>query len=241
MNNSSSAAGCLPDAEDNMLLYEHLSFWLEGVVESAICATGLVANGVAIGVLCSKKMSSIFNRLLVCLTVCDSLFILCCVLEAVRKFFASTDAHQVVFVHFLYQLQNVALTCSIYMTLMLSVERYLAVSRPIEYHIMVNASGANPWRRVLAYVAPTVLLGALFNLPKFFELEAVEVLLRDDGTNETRVEIRPTELRLDDDYVFYYVNLARFFVTGIGPFLGLVFLNYGIHRCILSIFHCAYK
>ena len=45
-----------------------------------------------------------------------------------------------------------------------------------------------------------------------------------------KAEYRPTELRLNEDYVFYYVNLTRFFVTGIFPFACLVFLNLSIYR-----------
>ena len=34
---------------------------------------------------------------------------------------------------------------------------YLAVTRPVQYHINVTASGASPWRRVMRYMIPTVL------------------------------------------------------------------------------------
>ena len=37
-------------------------------------------NFLAIPILCSRRMSSVFNRLLVCLAVSDNLFILCCLL-----------------------------------------------------------------------------------------------------------------------------------------------------------------
>ena len=40
---------------------------------------------------------------------------------------------------------------------LLCVLRYLAVTRPVEYHINVTASGASPWRRVMRYMVPTVL------------------------------------------------------------------------------------
>ncbi len=40
----------------------------------------------------------------------------------------------------------------------------------------------------------------------------------------------PTRMRLDDMYVFAYVNLGRLLVEGLVPFLSLVFLNSRIHR-----------
>ena len=38
-----------------------------------------------------------------------------------------------------------------------------------------------------------------------------------------------TDLRMNDDYVFYYVNLARFIVTLVVPFLSLMYLNTNIY------------
>ena len=37
------------------------------------------------------------------------------------------------------------------------LSRYLAVTRPVEYHINVTASGSSPWKRVMKYMIPTVL------------------------------------------------------------------------------------
>ena len=38
-----------------------------------------------------------------------------------------------------------------------------------------------------------------------------------------------TDLRMNADYVFYYVNLARFVVTLVVPFVSLVYLNTNIY------------
>ncbi len=53
----------------------------------------------------------------------------------------NTEFQLLLFVYFLYQLQAISLMCSAYTTVVLAVERHYAVSRPVEYHIMVNASG----------------------------------------------------------------------------------------------------
>ena len=37
--------------------------------------------------------------------------------------------------HFLFPVQNIALLCSIYTTVVLAVQRYLAISKPLEYYI----------------------------------------------------------------------------------------------------------
>ena len=41
--------------------------------------------------------------------------------------------------------------------------------------------------------------------------------------SETR--LAPTALKLDDDYVLWYSNVARLFVTGFAPFASLAYLN----------------
>lgn len=229
MNNSTE--DCAETDSDYLNTY---NWWMECVVEIVIGLMGLIGNCIALPILHSKLMSSIFNKMLVFLTIFDNMFIICCVLEAIRKYIFTSNAQQLIFIYLLYQLQNIALTCSIYATVVLAVERYIAVSRPVEYHIMVNTSGSSPWRRVLAYMVPIILFGILFNLPKYFELKAIlPERNNSDGSNGTNlVQFLPTELRLNEDYAFYYVHLTRFFITGILPFTSLLFLNYGIYRAM---------
>ncbi len=178
------------------------------------------------------------------LSIYDAIFLVCAASEASRRYFfvgasgGVAEAHLLLFVHFLYQAQNVALVCSAYTTVVVAVERYLAVTRPVEYHLSVVADGAagvSPWRRVWRYMAPTLVLGVLFNLPKFFEFRTVRdaAAAASNGTTSDgmgRLKMIPTAMRLDDAYVFIYVNLGRLIVEGLVPFFSLVFLNSGIHR-----------
>ena len=64
---------------------------------------------------------------------------------------------------------------------MLALERYLAVSKPIEYH---NATlGINPWRRVMNYIVPVIAFSIIFNVSKFFEAKVDEYPDNPEGTN----------------------------------------------------------
>ena len=76
-------------------------------------------------------------------------------------------------------------------------------------------------------MVPTIVFCVLFNTPKFFELE---IQWEEDEAGFQKPKMAPTELRLDETYVFLYVNLARFLVTGVLPFVSLVILNMRIHR-----------
>lgn len=46
---------------------------------------------------------------------------------------------------------------------------------------------------------------------------------------ESVVSVKPTDLRMNDDYIFYYNNLAKLIVTGIVPFTALCIFNTKIY------------
>ena len=139
------------------------------------------------------------------------------------------------FVYGLYQLQHIAFTCSVYQTIVLAFQRYLAISRPIEYYVdnsVVSAGNGPTGRSILRYMVPVMLFSILFNLPKFFEIDLEEYEFYDTNTNATKMNLhlKPSKLRLDDNYVFYYVNLARFVVSGLLPLVTLTYLHVAIYR-----------
>ena len=89
----------------------------------------------------------------------------------------------IAFVYFFYQLQAISLMCSMVTTVVLAVERYLAVTKPVEYHFAVVAAANQPWRRVMRYMIPTIVFCVIFNLPKYFELVKTDFLLHQSKDN----------------------------------------------------------
>ena len=158
--------------ESNNADAKEIGWWMDGVVQIIVACMGLAGNSLAVPVLLSKKLSSIFNKILVFLAVFDNIFIVCSLLEAIRKNFQPIhDLHVYLFAYFLYQLQSIAIVASIFTTVVLALERFLAVSKPIEYH---NATqGTNPWRRVMNYIIPVLVFSTIFNIPKFFETKVI--------------------------------------------------------------------
>ena len=49
---------------------------------------------------------------------------------------------------------------------------------------------------------------------------------------KTVVSVKPTDLRMNDDYIFYYNNLAKLVVTGIVPFVALCVFNFKV--CVIT-------
>ena len=114
-------------------------------------------------------------------------------------------------------------------SVILFFSRYIAVTRPVEYHIATVTH--SPWSRVARYMVPTVLFSVIFNVPKFFELEVYwHSILDENGQNMTIVDFIPSKLRLHPEYSFYYVHLSNLVIKGVLPFGALVYLNWSIYR-----------
>ena len=71
------------------------------------------------------------------------------------------------------------------------MERYLAVSKPIEYHNAV--SNSSKWPRILAYVLTVIFFSVIINVPKFFELTVARKNISSDPVSYHKNQ---NELRL---------------------------------------------
>ena len=81
------------------------------------------------------------------------------------------------------------------------------------------------------YIVPVMIISVAFNTPKYFEIETYE--MKSTNRNESSIEndqdvivsVKATDLRMNDDYIFYYNNLAKLIVTGVVPFAALCVFN----------------
>ena len=109
---------------------------MEGFGSLLVGFVGILLNITTVVVLLSSFLgASFFNWLLVCLALFDSLFLLNGVLEAFRNHFGKASyLHYYLFVNFLYPFRSVVMFCSMYMTIILALERYNALSTIDGYH-----------------------------------------------------------------------------------------------------------
>ena len=89
-------------------------------------------------------------------------------------------------------LSRLSLCCSIFIVVSITVERFLAVTKP-HYRLISNV------KRSVCYIVPCILLALLLNFSKFFETETVTFCL--DFTEcgcgyHSKMYVRPTQLRL---------------------------------------------
>ena len=181
--NDTISSNCSIPSDEAIEIHGKVSRFFETYLQAIIGIGGIIANTIAIPILCSKEMSSIFNRLLVLLAVYDNFYIICSLLDVMRRA-EHNEFHEYAFAYGLYQLHSFVLCGSIFMTVALSLERYRAVWRPVEYHN--QCIGVNPWKRALvSYLLPVMLFSTLFNIPKFLEVEIL-VKVEYDLVTETK-------------------------------------------------------
>ena len=200
-----------------------LSFMLEGVLQFTICCLGILGNILSIYILTRKELHSFFNQLLTGLVVFDLVYLFTMMLEALRKIGVHFDIQVILFPHILYPMNAISMMCSIYMTMAIGMERYLAVYRPMEYSRMVNDASTHA-QRLLTYIVPISICSVVFNIPKFLESKVVY--------GEEGIHMEVTELRMNTMYVTWYHNWARLMVLGIFPLLVICILNYKIYVVI---------
>ena len=70
--NDSISSNCSIPSDEAIEMHANVSKFFETYLQAIIGIGGIIANTVAIPILCSKEMSIIFNRLLVLLAVYDN-------------------------------------------------------------------------------------------------------------------------------------------------------------------------
>ena len=176
LNNDSAIIECPKSlSADQLHNIQTIEWWFNSILHITISVVGLIANLVSIPVLLSDRMTNVFYRTLACLAIFDFLYIGCDVLEVIRRGYEYSAcqgmpiyqiAHYYIFPKFLRPIQHIMMVASIYTTVVVTLERYFAVSKPI---IAMIHSGKGRWKTVMAYVLPVGIFSVVFKLPIFFE------------------------------------------------------------------------
>jgi len=204
----------------------------DGLLVSIIGCLGVLGNLFSIYVLSKPKLRDCFHQLLLALACFDTTYIIIGGINYTFKAFeVSSDAYNISFPFIIYPITNISLCGTIFMTVAISIERFLGICYPL--HLPPQN------RKAWYYIIPVTLLSIAVNLPKFFEAE-IE-WLKDDNSilmmpdddfdlfNFTRFDdiptIRLTDLRTDSNYIKFYVTYCRMFFTVFIPFIALSTIN----------------
>ncbi|XP_040573069.1 FMRFamide receptor [Lepeophtheirus salmonis] len=203
----------------------NIVFWVEGVILGIVAVLGIIGNILTIIVLARISLNNVFNQLILALCVTDCFFNVFSLIEySAKKAFGfisyDTPIYKDLWPKFIYPLHNITFTCSLFITLSVAIERYIAVCHPFLIHHRFQNSQRSVKKRTCQYLLPTILGSILVNVPKFFEFKVKEV-----SVPEYSKSIFPTNLRLSNMYQVYYINWTRAFFTAFIPFILLILLN----------------
>ena len=179
--NTSQIYLCNEDDFTTMKIYH---FWLKGIFVFCVAFVGFILNTIAIHILSTRNsMKNTFNSLLIFLFCIDSFYLVIEEVASVQTILATTEENDdfitLLVPHFLYPMESVSLTGSIFMTIGIAHERYVAIKSPIMHRQNMRSNGARR-KRLAKYVIFVVFCSFAINVPKFFEREIIWVDPVDD-------------------------------------------------------------
>lgn len=215
---------------------EHLRFVVYGILLTTVGLLGLAGNLISITILSRPKMLSSINCCLIGLTSFDMIVTTTSVLmfglpeiseyTQTMKWYGQGVYQRVT--PFVFPLALIAQTGSVYLTVTVTVERYIAVCRPL------RARSLCTYGRAKVYVLCVAFFSILYNLPRFWEVSYQECKV--DG-EVFRVIVVPSALRQNPYYIEIYIMWMYLLVMYLVPFLSLMIFNFFIYREVRAANH----
>ena len=243
---------------DIMKLYIKVYFWLCGITLCLIASIGIVGNIVSIFAFLSKELRSTFHMHLVSLAVFDLIFLAANLLQAALQIYdiqtqgttypdpkwMPNEIWIALYPFLIHPFKYIFFTASEFLTVIMSIDRYVAIQYPFRYHLFWNTDRFHQrsidilamneqkgsdmirktlidWKRVTTYFLWPVLFSTSFCVPVFFEYN-VEV---ENGTTI----IKESKLYTRTYGLVYYIVLDTIFRFVI-PIVALLYANFGIYK-----------
>ncbi|XP_067004373.2 FMRFamide receptor [Anabrus simplex] len=208
-------------------LYE---FVTNGVMLNLIGVFGILGNIISMIILSRPQMKSSINYLLIWLARCDTVLIITSMLlfglPAIYTYTGTlfTYFYRVYpnLVPVVYPTALIAQTVSVYLTLTVTLERFVAVCHPLQARSLCT------YGRARLYVMMIIICSTLYNLPRFWE--AQRVLYFNEDYNITVYDVKPTSLRTNHIYISVYIHWLYMIFLYFLPFSFLAVLNTAIYR-----------
>ncbi|CAD5116431.1 DgyrCDS5321 [Dimorphilus gyrociliatus] len=205
-----------------------LQYGAWGVSGSLISALGLLGNVLSIIVLSDHRFRSSTSVYLICLAVVDMLvlvsMLLCFSLPAISNYTDQLDFYNSeIFPRmnpYAYPLALTAQTCSVFITVAFTIERYIVVCKPLKANKLCTV------KRARRYAILVILISLIYNVPRWFEFK-----LSDTNDNNTTVQMLTA---LGDNQLYNYIYKVYMYtiIIVIGPFLFLLCLNAALVRTL---------
>jgi len=208
--------------EQSMSTLDTASTVIYRVVLPVICTFGIVGILLTLVVLSRKSMRTSTNCYLMALSVADLAF-----LVLIASLFVHSAAHHSesfqIYAVYAAIMANVTLMASIWLTVVLAIERYVAICRPF------LAARVCTIRVAVTAIGVVFVLALASRLPNFWEHRIT--WYRDPTSNNRSVAyVEMTELAFNYVYVRLYPWLVDAVLASVVPFVALLVLNASLVR-----------
>lgn len=197
---------------------------LAGVLTPGFISFGLCANLLNISVFSHRTMrESLVNWYLLCLAASDLVSLFCAVfiicLPVIAEWSQTSGLNDVAMwlMPVVYPTAMITQTISVYLTVCVSAHRFIGVCLPF------RAADFCTSKNVRTNLVVVFMFGAIYNLPKFFELTSQHCYSH--HYNTSTVTMAESPLRLNQVYIMGYLCWSYTFVMLFIPFLLLILMN----------------
>ncbi|CAL4059958.1 unnamed protein product, partial [Meganyctiphanes norvegica] len=212
-------------------------FIVYGILVTVIGFLGICGNIISLIVLTRPKMrASSINCCLIGLTIFDLIVLTTSVmmfgLMTLGEYFNNRTMLNFLdslIPLFIYPVALTAQTGSVYLTVTVTLERYVAVCLPLRARSLIT------YGRAKIYVSCVALFAVIYNLPRYFETHLIDCI--EDNTDELRKILFPTELRNEPLYKEVYITWFYLLFMYLIPFLSLIVFNIFIYREVRTANH----
>nr|BAO01090.1 neuropeptide GPCR A40 [Nilaparvata lugens] len=212
----------------------YFAFITNGIMLNVVAILGIIGNIISMIILSRPQMKSSINYLLIGLARCDTVLILTSIFlfglppiydythtELLRTYNAKIYP---CVTPYIFPLALTAQTVSVYLTLTVTLERFVAVCHPL------RARSLCTYGRARLYVTLIIVFSFLYNLIRFWEANVVQETIMEDGQNSTIYLVVASPLRSNPLYISLYIHWLYLIFIYFLPFTSLAFLNAAIYR-----------
>ncbi|XP_064641248.1 FMRFamide receptor-like [Lineus longissimus] len=193
-------------------------FWTWGVALNTLAILGIIGNILAITVLRHRRMRSSTSCYLIAQAVFDIIVLICSMLFFGLPVVSTAYATLYPYLHpYAYPTSLTAQTGTIYTTVAFTVERYIAVCRPLQASKMCTP------RRAIRVILLVTLCSILYNVPRMLEYR--NSYNTNPATNETVASYETTAFGADPIFQKVYLSYMYVPVIFLIPFFILSVLN----------------
>lgn len=231
-NNSSDFVNCTLNDDPQAEFFE---FWTNGVLLNLVGLLGIFGNIISMIILSRPQMKSSINYLLIGLASSDTILIVTSVLLFGIPAIYPYTGHLFFYYYniyphlatLLFPLAMIAQTVTVYLTLTVTLERFVAVCLPL------RARSLCTYGRARTYVMVIILFSIVYNLPRFWEVSHQANYY--EAFNTTIYCPVPSNLRQNPTYISVYIHWMYLVFLYFLPFSSMAVLNAAIYRQVSTL------